>query len=143
MAVAREVLPDEFPHYLMGLGRPVDLLDGIAEGIDLFDCVVPTRNGRHGLLFTSQGILHIKNARFAQDPNPIDPNCECQACCHHSRAYLRHLIRGHEALGARLAALHNLRFYLDLLDQARAAIRGQRFAAFRAECSERLEARID
>lgn len=142
VAAAREGLPDHAPHYLMGLGRPVDLLDGIAEGIDLFDCVVPTRNGRHGLLFSSEGILHIKNARFATDPNPIDSACECLACRHHSRAYLRHLIRCNEALGARLAALHNLRFYLDLLGEARAAIRAGRFPAFRAERSERLETRI-
>ena len=143
VAVAREELPAEAPRYLMGLGRPIDLIDGVAEGIDLFDCVVPTRNGRHGLLFTSQGVLHIKNARFATDSGPIDPECDCPACTSHSRAYLRHLIRCQEALGSRLAAMHNLRFYLRLLEQAREAIALGRFAAFRAEQAEKLEASAD
>ncbi|MAI78383.1 MAG: tRNA guanosine(34) transglycosylase Tgt [Deltaproteobacteria bacterium] len=143
VAAARESLPDLSPRYLMGLGRPVDLLDGIAEGVDFFDCVVPTRNGRHGLLFTSQGILHIKNARFASDSNPVDPNCDCLTCGSYSRAYLRHLIRCNEALGARLAALHNLRFYQHLLSLARDAIEKNQFASFRAEYDERLEAKAD
>ena len=143
VAATREVLAPEAPRYLMGLGRPIDLIDGVAEGVDLFDCVVPTRNGRHGLLFTSRGVLHIKNARFASDDGPIDPECDCPACTSHSRAYLRHLIRCQEALGSRLAALHNLRFYLRLLEQARTAIREGRFAAFRAEQEDRLEASAD
>ena len=140
IAAAREALPPALPRYLMGLGRPIDLIDGVAEGVDLFDCVVPTRNGRHGLLFTSRGILHIKNARFASDAGPIDPECDCPTCQSHSRAYLRHLIRCQEALGSRLAAIHNLRFYLSLLEQTRKAISEGRFARFRAEKSEVLEA---
>ncbi|MEE3329180.1 MAG: tRNA guanosine(34) transglycosylase Tgt [Myxococcota bacterium] len=143
VAAAREELPATAPRYLMGLGRPIDLIDGVAEGVDLFDCVVPTRNGRHGLLFTSRGLLHIKNARFASDDGPIDPECDCPACTSHSRAYLRHLIRCQEALGSRLAALHNLRFYLRLLEQAREAITQGRFAAFRAEQADKLEASAD
>jgi queuine tRNA-ribosyltransferase len=131
--VANEVLPREAPRYLMGLGRPEDLLDGVAAGIDLFDCVVPTRNARHGNLFTSRGVLAIRHARFRDDPAPPDPDCDCPTCRQHSRAYLRHLVRAGEALGARLATLHNLRFYLRLLEEARAAIGERRFAAFRAE----------
>jgi queuine tRNA-ribosyltransferase len=136
LGAVHEELPVEPPRYLMGLGRPVDLLDGVAEGVDLFDCVLPTRHGRHGLLFTSQGLLRIKNARFRTDPAPPDPACDCPLCTQHSRAYLSHLIRTGEALGARLASLHNLRFYLRLLDRARAAIAGGTFADLR----QRVEA---
>ena len=136
------LLPREAPRYLMGLGRPQDLLDGVAAGVDLFDCVVPTRNGRHGLLFTSEGVLSIKNARFAEDPAPPDPACDCPLCTAHSRAYLRHLIRSGEALGRRLASLHNLRFYLRLLEEAREAIAHGRFDAFRAERRDRITRRL-
>ena len=122
IAVGNESMPVDAPRYLMGLGKPVDLLDGVAEGVDLFDCVVPTRNGRHGVLFTRTGRLMIKNARYKDDPRPPDPGCDCPTCGRHSRAYLRHLIRIDEALGARLATLHNLRFYLRLLEDTRAAI---------------------
>ncbi len=133
-------LPPDAPRYLMGLGRPVDLLDGVACGVDLFDCVVPTRNGRHGLLFTHDGVLHIKNARFKTDDGPVDPECDCLTCRSYSRAYLNHLVRCGEALGARLAALHNLRFYLALLERARRAILEGGFAALRAEAEARWEA---
>jgi len=133
VSAAHSALPPEAPRYLMGLGRPVDLLDGVACGVDLFDCVVPTRNGRHGLLFTHQGVLHIKNARYKTDDSPVDPACDCPTCLNHSRAYLNHLIRCGEALGARLAAQHNLRFYLELLERARTAIFEGHFAALRAE----------
>ena len=140
--VAHSVLPSDQPRYLMGLGRPIDLIDGIACGIDLFDCVVPTRNGRHGLLFTSQGILSLKNAVYRSDERPIDPNCDCPACVGHSRGYLRHLFKCGEALAPRLAALHNLRFYLSLLEQSRQAISEGGFAAFRSEMATRLEHRL-
>jgi queuine tRNA-ribosyltransferase len=129
VATAHEELPDQAPRHLMGLGRPQDLLDGVAQGVDLFDCVLPTRHGRHGVLFTSEGLLRILNARFRDDPAPPDPDCDCPACTQHSRAYLRHLLRGNEALGARLASLHNLRFYLRLLAEARDAITSGRFEA--------------
>ena len=142
VAAAHEALPGEAPRYLMGLGRPVDLLDGVACGVDLFDCVVPTRNGRHGLLFTRDGVLHIKNARYRSDDGPVDPACDCPTCRDHSRAYLNHLIRTGEALGARLAALHNLRFYLGLMERARRAIVEGRFAALREEVAERSEHRL-
>jgi queuine tRNA-ribosyltransferase len=117
----------------MGLGRPIDLLDGIAEGVDLFDCVVPTRNGRHGLVYTSEGILHLRNARFERDRAPIDPDCNCPACRRHSRGYLRHLLKSGENLGSRLASLHNLTYYLKLMGRARKAIASGGFAALHAE----------
>jgi len=122
LAAATEPLPPAAPRYLMGLGRPLDLLAGIAAGVDLFDCVVPTRHARHGLLYTEQGVLPIKSARFRVDPEPPEPGCDCPTCRCHSRAYLRHLLRTGEALGARLASLHNLRFYLRLCARAREAI---------------------
>lgn len=133
VAIANAALPLDRPRYLMGIGRPQDLVAAIGAGIDLFDCVLPTRNGRHGVLFTSAGLLRIRNARFQSDPEPIDPRCDCPTCGEHSRAYLRHLIMENEILGARLASIHNLRFYLRLLEQARAAIETGRFAAFAAE----------
>lgn len=133
IAAAHAVLPADRPRYLMGLGRPLDLLDGIAEGVDLFDCVVPTRNGRHGLVYTSEGTLHLRNATFERDPAPIDPRCSCPACRNHSRGYVRHLLRSGESLGARLASLHNLTYYLNLMGRARAAIAAGCFAALHAE----------
>ena len=126
-------LPADRPRYLMGLGRPVDLLDGIAAGVDLFDCVLPTRHARHGALFTGQGLLRIKNTRYRDDPAPPDPTCDCPLCTRYSRAYLAHLVHSREALGARLASVHNLRFYLRLLERARLAIAQGGFAALRAE----------
>jgi queuine tRNA-ribosyltransferase len=136
VAVASQVLPRDRPRYLMGLGRPLDLLDGVAAGVDLFDCVVPTRNGRHGLLFTSRGTLNLRNAAFERDENPPDPSCGCPACSAHSRGYLRHLIRSGESLGARLAALHNLTYYMKVLTQAREAIEQDRFDALHRELEE-------
>jgi queuine tRNA-ribosyltransferase len=130
---AQAELPESAPRYLMGLGRPVDLLDAVALGVDLFDCVLPTRHARHGVLFTSRGLLRIRNARFRDDPGPVDPDCDCSTCARFSRGYLRHLLHGGEALGGRLASLHNLRFYLRLMERARAAIRERRFAALREE----------
>ena len=133
VAAANAVLPSSAPRYLMGIGRPEDLVAGIAHGIDLFDCVLPTRNGRHGVLFTADGVLRIRNARFQRDPRPIDPGCDCPACRGHSRSYLRHLVLENEILGARLASLHNLRFYLRLLERVRAAIAAGELARVRAE----------
>jgi len=133
---AHAELPAQAPRYLMGIGRPQDLVAAIEVGVDLFDCVLPTRHARHGVLYTSQGVLRLRNARFRDDPAPPDPACDCPACALHSRAYLHHLLRASEALGARLASLHNLRFYLGLLASARRAIREGTFAALR----ERVEA---
>jgi queuine tRNA-ribosyltransferase len=139
VAAANEELPAGAPRYLMGLGRPRDLVAGIAQGIDLFDCVLPTRHARHGVLFTRAGLLRLRNARFRDDRLPPDPECDCPTCARFSRAYLRHLLRAGESLGARLASLHNLRFYLRLVQEARAAIRAGRFAALRAEVEARGE----
>lgn len=123
-------LPEDRPRYLMGVGTPEDLLDGIAAGIDMFDCVLPTRNARNGWLFTRQGDIKIRNARHRTDTRPLDEGCGCYACRHFSRAYLHHLQRVDEILGARLATIHNLYFYFSLMAEARAAIAERRFAAF-------------
>jgi queuine tRNA-ribosyltransferase len=126
-------LPAERPRYLMGVGTPADLVKAVARGIDMFDCVIPTRHARNGQLFTSEGPINIRNARFQADVGPIDPRCSCYTCRNYSRSYLRHLQQCNEILGARLATTHNLHFYLDLMARARAAIEEGRFAAFAAE----------
>lgn len=130
VAEVNDVLPAERPRYLMGLGRPEDLLSAVARGVDLFDCVLPTRHGRHGVLFTHEGLLQVKNARYKDDGAPPDPRCDCPVCARHSRAYLRHLIQSGEVLGGSLASLHNLRFYMRLLEGARDAIREGRFEGY-------------
>jgi len=129
IAATHDVLPSDHPRYLMGLGRPVDLVNAIAIGVDLFDCVIPTRHARHGILYTSRGQVRVRTARFAADDSPPDPDCDCPTCRRHSRAYLRHLLRVNEILGARLASLHNLRYYLRLMAEARDAIAEGRFQA--------------
>ncbi len=121
------LLPVSRPRYLMGVGRPEDLVEGVRAGVDMFDCVMPTRNARNGTLFTSRGKVNIKNARYADDPGPLDPECPCETCTQYSRAYLRHLHVAGEALSARLNTLHNLTYYLRLMEQMRAAIRENRF----------------
>jgi queuine tRNA-ribosyltransferase len=137
---AAERLPDQAPRYLMGVGTPEDLLAGIAAGIDLFDCVLPTRNARNGWLFTRQGDVKIRNARYRDDTSPLDPQCACATCRHFSRAYLHHLQRTREILGARLNTLHNLHYYLDLMRRARSAIGEGCFERFaRAEIAGRAE----
>ena len=123
-------LPVDRPRYLMGVGTPEDLLDGIAAGIDMFDCVMPTRNARNGWLFTRYGDVKLRNARYRADTSPPDASCGCPACRTFSRGYLHHLQRVNEILGARLNTIHNLHFYLDLMRQAREAIAAGRFAAF-------------
>jgi len=115
-------LPAGRPRYLMGVGRPEDIIAGVLRGIDMFDCVMPTRNARNGYLFTRRGVLKIRNARYEQDTGPIDPDCGCSTCAHYSRAYLRHLDRCNEMLGSRLMTLHNLTFYQDLMHGLRQAI---------------------
>jgi queuine tRNA-ribosyltransferase len=127
------VLPAERPRYLMGVGTPADLVKAVARGMDMFDCVMPTRHARNGQLFTSEGALNIRNSRFQADTGPIDPRCECYACRHYSRAYLRHLQQCNEILGARLATIHNLNFYLGLMARMRAAIEAGRFTALAQE----------
>ena len=115
-------LPDAAPRYLMGLGLPEDLVSAVQQGVDLFDCVVPTRHGRHGSVFTSRGRLNLRNARHREDPAPLDADCACPACRRHSRAYLRHLLTCGDALGARLLSLHNIAYYMRLVRNMREAI---------------------
>lgn len=130
-AAAIAPLPGSAVRYLMGLGLPGDLVDGIALGVDLFDCVVPTRHGRHGIAFTTDGPLALRNARFREDPAPLEAGCPCAACANHSRAYLRHLQASGEVLGARLLSLHNIAYYMRLLSEVRTVIREQRFGEWR------------
>jgi queuine tRNA-ribosyltransferase len=122
-------MPAERPRYLMGVGTPGDIVEAVRRGVDLFDCVMPTRNARNGHLFTSQGVVRIRNRRHRDDPGPLDPACPCYTCRHFSRAYLHHLDRAGEILGARLNTLHNLRYYLDLMAGLRAAIAAGRLEA--------------
>ena len=133
-------LPASRPRYLMGVGLPEDLVEGVARGIDLFDCVVPTRHGRTGWLFTSSGRVLIKQARYAKDERPIDPTCCCPVCRTHSRAYLHHLFGVKEMLGVRLNTVHNLYYFADLMRQIRSAITAGSFAAFRQEFYVKREA---
>lgn len=123
-------LPADKPHYLMGVGTPEDLVAGVENGVDMFDCVMPTRNARNGWLFTRFGDLKIKNARYKEDQEPLDASCGCYACRHFSRAYLHHLHRTGEILGARLNTIHNLYYYLDLMKNMRIALDAGQFTTF-------------
>jgi queuine tRNA-ribosyltransferase len=143
LAATHAELPAVAPRYLMGLGRPADVVDAIDAGVDLFDCVIPTRHARHGVLFTSQGLLRARSARFAEDDRPPDSECDCPTCARYSRAYLRHLLRANEMLGARLGSLHNLRYYLRLFGEAREAIAAGRFAALRNRVARLAELPAD
>ncbi|WP_114912528.1 tRNA guanosine(34) transglycosylase Tgt [Acidibrevibacterium fodinaquatile] len=123
------LLPAEKPRYLMGVGTPDDIIAAVLRGIDMFDCVIPTRAGRTARAYTSRGVLNLRNARFADDPAPLDPGCACPACTRHARAYLHHLFRSGEILGPMLLTWHNLRYYQDLMQRLRAAILDGRLAA--------------
>src|SRR5690606_32106528 len=125
-------LPADRPRYLMGVGTPEDLVEGVAAGIDMFDCVMPTRNARNGWLFTRHGDLRLRNARYRDDLRPVDPTCGCYCCANFSRAYLHHLQKIGEILGARLATIHNLAYYLGLMAELREAIAPGEFEAMRA-----------
>lgn len=131
--ICTEILPENKPRYLMGVGKPEDLVAAIALGVDLFDCVMPTRNGRKGMVFTWNGPLIIKNASYKEDFRPIDEQCDCYTCCNFTRAYLRHLFKAEEILGMRLASLHNLHFYLKLVAKARAAILDGQYATWKTQ----------
>jgi queuine tRNA-ribosyltransferase len=133
-------LPEHKPRYLMGVGRPQDLLAGVASGIDMFDCVMPTRNGRNALAFTSEGPIRLRNAKHRRDSAPVASDCACYCCRNYSRAYLHHLFAADEMLGPTLLSLHNISFYLQLMADARRAIRETRFASFHAECLARWNA---
>ena len=129
-------LPENKPHYLMGVGTPEDLVEGVANGVDMFDCVMPTRNARNGWLFTRFGDIKIKNARYKEDNAPLDETCTCYCCQNFSRAYLHHLHRSKEILGARLNTIHNLHYYLQLMQDMRDAIDEDRFHAFRLQFNQ-------
>ncbi len=131
-------LPEDKMRYLMGVGTPADLVHAVRHGIDLFDCVLPSRNARHGQLYTRTGLIRIKNARYRDDPRPIDPDCDCPACRRVSRALLHHLIRAGEITAQVLGTLHNLRFYLDFVGDLREATAAGKLAEFAREVSERM-----
>jgi queuine tRNA-ribosyltransferase len=135
-----DLLPSEHPRYFMGIGDPEGILEVIERGVDMFDCVLPTRTARTGSALTWEGRLNLRNAAFARDPRPLDEDCSCPACTRFTRAYIRHLINQRELLGLRLLSLHNLRFLLELTANARAAIEQGRLAAFKAEALGRLAA---
>lgn len=115
-------MPSNKPRYLMGVGTPVNILEGVARGIDLFDCVMPSRNARHGTIFTSQGIININNQKYTTDHSPIDPECDCETCRNFTKGYIRHLFKANEILGMRLATIHNLHFYNKLMERIREAL---------------------
>ena len=126
-------LPEDYPRYLMGVGTPEDIVEAVRRGIDMFDCVLPTRNARNGHLFTHQGVVRIRNQRHGSDTGPLDPHCDCYTCRNYSRSYLRHLSRCNEILGARLNTIHNLYYYQTLMRGIREAIEGRRFEQFVSE----------
>lgn len=135
-------MPENKPRYLMGVGTPVNIIESVARGIDFFDCVMPSRNARHGNLFTSEGIINIFNAKYERDKAPLDNECGCETCQKYSKAYLRHLFMSNEMLGMRLGVVHNLHFYNTLMEQIRNAIENNCFEKFRAEKVSILGRRI-
>jgi queuine tRNA-ribosyltransferase len=140
VAWAAPLLPAERPRYFMGIGDPEGILEVVARGVDMFDCVLPTRTARTGSALTAFGRLNLRNARWTRDQRPLEEGCDCPACERFSRAYLRHLVNQEELLGLRLLSLHNCRFVLRLTADARAAIERGEFRAFRAAALERLAA---
>ena len=138
VAATASLLPEDRPRYLMGVGRPEELVEMIGHGIDLFDCVLPTRNARNGQLFTSRGTLSIKREEYARDPLPADPECDCPTCSDYSRAYLRHLFKSGEILSSRLNSIHNIHFYQSVMAQARGAIAQGRYGEFLTRFLSRL-----
>ena len=137
-----EFMPKNKPRYLMGVGTPGNIIEGVWRGVDMFDCVMPARNGRHAHLFTARGIINLKNEKYAADTLPIDPECDCPVCRRYSRAYIRHLFKAGEMLAMRLAVSHNLYFYNHLMEEIRDALDEDRFAEFRAKNAKLLDTRI-
>ena len=135
-------LPADKPVYLMGVGTPANILEAVDRGVDFFDCVYPTRNGRHGHAYTRFGKLNLLNARYETDDRPIEEGCDCPACKRYSRAYIRHLLKAKEMLGMRLAVMHNLYFYNELTRRIRESLDEGSFAEFRTEFSRKLSERI-
>lgn len=132
-------LPKDKPTYLMGVGTPINILEGVERGIDFFDCVYPSRNGRHGHVYTNNGRINLHNKQYEKDDRPIEEGCLCPACTHYSRAYIRHLIKANEMLGMRLAVLHNLYFYNKMMEEIREAIRAGNFKEYKREKIERMK----
>ena len=135
-------MPKDKPRYLMGVGTPGNILEGVSRGVDLFDCVMPSRNARHGHLFTWNGIINLNNAKYERDLGPVDPECHCPTCQRHSRAYLRHLFKAKEMLAMRLCVMHNLYFYNTLMERIRYELENHHFEAFKEEYTDRLDRRI-
>ena len=135
-------MPAGKPRYLMGVGTPVNIIEAVGRGVDLFDCVMPSRNARHGHLFTHEGIININNAKYERDPSPIEEGCGCPACARHSKAYIRHLLKAKEVLGLRLSVMHNLWFYNNLMREIREAIENGTFASYYEENVAKLGRRI-
>ena len=142
ISAVESYLPQDKPRYLMGVGTPGNILEGVSRGVDLFDCVMPTRNARHGHLFTKNGIININNAKYAKDTHPIDETCSCSTCRNHSRAYVRHLLKSGEMLGMRLAVIHNLHFYNHMMEEIREALENGSFADYKNEYCVKLDTRI-
>jgi queuine tRNA-ribosyltransferase len=141
--VCESVLPTDKPRYLMGVGTPANLIEAVSRGMDMFDCVLPTRNGRNANLFTRTGNINLRNAKYKADFTAPDPECGCYTCRNFTRAYLRHLVQVKEILGLQLATIHNLSFYLWLMREARGAISAQRFQAWKSETLQRLNSEIE
>ena len=132
-------LPEDKPRYLMGVGEPFDILEGVERGIDMFDCVLPTRIARHGNAFTRDGKMNIKNAKYKDDFAPIESDCDCYACKNYTRAYIRHLITSNETFGARLLSIHNIRFLIKLTEEIREAIKNDNFLEYKENFKRRYE----
>ena len=137
-----EYMPKDKPRYLMGVGTPGNIIEGVARGVDFFDCVMPARNGRHGHLFTWNGIINIKNEKYMRDEKPIDPECDCPVCKRYSRAYVRHLFKANEMLAMRFAVMHNLYFYNKLMEKIRMSLDNDNFEQFRSKYTKMLDTRI-
>lgn len=137
-----EYMPKDKPRYLMGVGTPSNIIEAVYRGVDFFDCVMPSRNGRHGHFFTWEGVINMNNAKYAEDDGPLDPRCDCPVCRNYSRAYVRHLFKAGEILAMRFGAIHNLYFYNSLMARIRKELDEGSFEAFRAEFSEKLERRL-
>ncbi|MEA4895482.1 MAG: tRNA guanosine(34) transglycosylase Tgt [Oscillospiraceae bacterium] len=140
--LVEEHMPKDKPRYLMGVGTPSNIIEGVWRGVDFFDCVMPARDGRHGHLFTWDGIININNQKYAEDDGPIDPSCDCPVCRSFSKAYIRHLFKAGEILGLRFGVIHNLYFYNKLLERIRIELDNGNFSRFREEFSEKLDRRI-
>lgn len=135
-------MPDNKPRYLMGVGTPGNILEAVSRGVDLFDCVMPSRNARHGHLFTWSGVININNEKYARDDNPLDPTCDCPTCQRHSRSYIRHLFKSKEMLGMRLCVIHNLYFYNTLMEKIRENLENGTFTEFKEKYVDMLDTRI-